>query len=283
MNLKPIVKWAGGKRQIMKQITRYFPENYGNYYEPFAGGLSVFMELHNNGKLDGKQCCLSDTLQPLMHVYSIVMNSPGDLITELSCVDKYRNDKNCYIQCRKRFNELKVTQDLSFCESIEYAALFLYMNRTCFNGMYRENKKGDNNVPFGRAANPTICDTQGIMKLCDVLKHSSITLSCNDYSTIEDSVQRNDFVYLDPPYHSTFSQYNSANFKEKEHKELKSFIDILTEKGCLVVMSNSNTPFIRELYADYEQIEIPVKRIINCRAEDRNTPVTELLIRNFNR
>lgn len=281
MNLKPIVKWAGGKRQIMSQILKYFPDDFVNYFEPFSGGLSVFMELYNNGKLDGKQCYISDIMQPLMYVYSAVKNYPEQLITELSSSQKYRNDKDCYLNCRKMFNELKTKQSLTTVESIECAALFLFINRTCFNGIYRENSKGENNVPFGRSTNPTICDVDSIRRLSEVLNQPSVLLECCDYKTIEDITQALDFVYLDPPYHSTFSQYNGVNFKEKEHEELKAFVDRLSEKGCRVVISNSNTAYIRRLYADYEIFEIPVKRMINCKGGERSTPVTELLIRNF--
>lgn len=272
----PLVKWAGGKRQIMAELTKHFPDEFVNYHEPFVGGLSVFLELFNTGRLQGKTCYLSDIMIPLMNLYRVVKGQAKELIAELSTDGKYTNDKEQFMKCRQRFNELK---QKSLCTSVEVAALFLYLNRTCFNGIYRENSKGAFNVPYGSSKGWH--DAAAVERLSQVLNRPDVQLGCASFTDTLDNAQPLDFVYMDPPYHSTFSQYTRDSFTDQHHIQLKELVDNLTDKGCFVAISNSDTTFIRQLYAEYDIVEISVKRVINCKAEKRKTPVTELLIRNY--
>lgn len=275
--LKPIVKWAGGKRQIMSKIIQYFPEEYGNYYEPFAGGLSVFMELCNKNKLENKSIYLSDIMSPLINLYNVIKSNCDELIKELES-GCYKNEKEVFLKKRETFNKLKIG---NITENIKLAALFLYLNKVGFNGMYRENKKGEYNIPFGKQTNPCILEKDNARRLSKCLKEYDITIKCCDYLYILNLVSENDLIYLDPPYHDTFTSYTKEKFNERNQKEVKELVDNLTKKKCKVVVSNSDTKFIRELYKEYRIHTIEVKRFITSKACDRKDMKTEVLITNF--
>lgn len=281
--LKPIVKWAGGKRQIMNELLKHFPNEFRNYFEPFAGGLSVCLELYNNGALKDKVVFISDIMSPLICTYRVVRDSPIELLAEIQN-DKYTITLPNFTVNKQRFNEIKRqlegndTQNENLNE-IELAALFLYLNKTCFNGMYRENLKGEYNVPYGKQKNPTIVNTDTINNLSKFL--TDVILCCGTYNVIQDVVQPNDFVYLDPPYYNTFTGYTKETFGEGEQIELRNFVNTLTSIGCKVAISNSDHPFIRELYAGYTFFPIPVKRVINSKGDERKNVKQELLITNY--
>lgn len=282
MKLKPVIKYAGGKKQIMDILLKEFPTEFNNYHEPFLGGGSVVFELYNRNLLKDKKIFLSDIMTSLMNMYNQIKNNKDDLLEELSD-KKYENKLEIFLESRKQFNILKLhsKSELSSYENIKLASLFIYLNKTCFNGLYRENKKGEYNVPFGKQKNPTICNKSGIENLNKFFIENDVNLNCYNYTYIEENIKPGDFIYMDPPYHNTFTDYSKNKFGEEEQKELKEFVDKLTKKGCKVCVSNSNTEFITNLWSDYKIVKIPVKRLINSKSEGRKEIHYEVLIKNF--
>lgn len=285
-NIKPIIKYAGGKRMILNQLIQYFPKEFNNYYEPFIGGGSVLFELCNLNLLNSKNIYICDISEPLINMYIIIRDCSIDLIDELKNDELYKNDKDVFYKNRIRFNELKLknTIDLTIKEKIEYAALYIYLNRVCFNGIYRENSKGEYNVPFGKQKNPLICNEDLIIMLSKFFLDNKVEINTNDYSVIEKSVKKDDFIYMDPPYYNTFTGYNKEQFNKDSQIKLMQFYKKLTLLGCKVALSNSDTEFIRTLYntiPNVKIIEIDVKRVINSKAENRKNKVKELLITNY--
>ena len=283
MILEPLVKWAGGKRQIMKKLVMHFPNEFKNYHEPFVGAGSVFMELTNRKLLDGKKVFLSDLMSPLINVYNVVKLWPDELISELS-TDRYSNDKETFTMLKERFNELKMSDNSNKEVKIELAALFIYLNKTGFNGMYRENSKGNFNIPFGKQKNPRICNKETISYLSEFLNQSSILIRCCNFTESESVIEKGDFIYMDPPYYGTFTGYNKEEFGKKQQEELRDFFVRLSQRGCKVALSNSNNDYIKELYSNIENIrfiEIDVKRMINSNGLARGETKKELLIVNY--
>jgi DNA adenine methylase len=276
--LSPLIKWAGGKRQILPTLMMHFPKEFNNYYEPFVGAGSVFMELYNKQKLDGKTIYISDIMVPLINLYNVVSLQAEALIEELSN-PKYANDREIYLGLRQRFNQIKKEEP-----TVELAALFVYLNKTGFNGMYRENAKGEYNIPFGKQNAPMVCNRTAISNLTNFLSLPNVTVKCGDYLETEPLVQRGDFVYMDPPYYGTFTGYNKDEFGEAEQRRLRDYFLLLTQRGVLVALSNSDCDFIRGLYQDVpgvRMIQIPVKRMINSKVEARGQTKIELLIVNY--
>jgi DNA adenine methylase len=289
--LRPLVKWAGGKRQIMDKIMSHFPEEFGDYYEPFVGAGSVFMEMQNRELLHGKRVYLSDVMQTLMNMYTVVRDAPFDLIDEIDTSGKYQNDRESFLGKRRRFNELKGSNPSNSSDtsdssnpSVELAALFIYLNKTGFNGMYRENKMGEFNIPFGSQKNPSICCHENIDSLHRFLSEDSVTMRCADYETWESCIREGDFVYMDPPYYNTFTTYNKDDFGRDSQIRLRDFVLRLTNRGVKIALSNSCDPFILEIYSGIPNvrfIEIEVKRLINSKAAARGDVKKELLIVNY--
>ena len=282
MELKPVIKYAGGKKQIMKSLLNEFPTEFENYHEPFLGGGSVVFELYNRKLLNDKKIYISDIMNCLMNMYKVIRNNHEDLIDELSD-KKYTNELKSFLELRSKYNHLKCQEFdcLSDTEQIELASLFIYLNKTCFNGLYRENQKGIYNVPFGKQKNPTICNKIGLENMSKFFREEIIEINCCSYEECEDNIKPGDFVYMDPPYYNTFTDYNKTKFKEEEQKKLKLFVDRLNKKGCKICVSNSDHEFITELYSEYKIVKIPVKRLINSKSENRNTIYHEVLIKNF--
>ncbi|NBP00211.1 MAG: Dam family site-specific DNA-(adenine-N6)-methyltransferase [Proteobacteria bacterium] len=281
--LTPIIKWAGGKRQILPILKKHFPIEFGDYFEPFVGGGSVFMELYNGRLLDNKNVYLSDIMIPLINLYQVILRQPEALLEELSN-EKYANNRDVYIEMRQSFNRLKQLASVVYHTNVEMAALFLYLNKTGFNGMYRENAKGEYNIAYGRNVSSKFGDKTTIMNLHSFLRMPNVTIGCGHYLDIEPLVKPGDFVYLDPPYYGTFTGYNNEKFGEGEQIRLRDYFMLLTQRGVKVALSNSDCQFIRELYKTIpgvRVIEIPVKRFINSKVTERNKLCTELLIVNY--
>ena len=269
--LKPILKWAGGKRQILPYLLQYIPKDFNNYYEPFAGGLALLIELYNRGRI--KKAIISDINKDLINLYEIIKEKPYELISAIKEIP-FKNNKDDYYQARKLFNSLEPHKNVS------RAALLLYLNRHGYNGLYRVNSKGEFNVPFGKYNNPSLPDEEDIIKFHEMLKSCEILNL--DFEDAVRSAQRSDFVYFDPPYMplnetSYFTDYTSGGFSEQEQKRLASVFKKLSNKGVFVMQSNSNNEFIRQLYAEYNIVEIEARRNINSNASKRG-PVKELLI-----
>lgn len=259
---KPVIKWAGGKSKLKKKILEHFPQKFNYYHEPFIGGGAIGFSLPRDIR---KTFC--DINHNLILFYTVVKEKVNELITELSIQDKYTNTKECYLDKRSRFNQ----QDIP---DVEKASLFLYLNKCCYNGLYRENKSGGFNVPFGTMKNPVICDTKNLKKLSLFLQN--VELVCSDFSYVIEKSKKDDLVYFDPPYHNTFTDYTKHTFKEKEQIKLKQAMDSLTKKNVYVIISNSDTEFIRELYKEYTIVELSVKYSVGGDRKSKK----EILIKN---
>jgi len=269
--LKPFIKYTGGKTKLLSSITPHFPKEFNNYYEPFVGGGSVFLELFNITD----NINISDINQNLINCYTIIKNNLQDLLLELK-KPHYTNISEQYYTNRNRFNEIKNNNDYI----IEQVALFIYLNKTSYNGMYRENQSGKFNVPFGKMKNPVICDELLLTYLSNKFQNKNINIHCYDYKNILPFVKENDFVYLDPPYDEVFTNYTSNIFHKNEQQHLKQFIDTLTEKNVKFVLSNSATDFIKNLYKNYTIVNITTKYSIGGKNADRGLK-NEVLIKNF--
>ena len=273
---KPFVKWVGGKRQLLRQFRElglYPPEDFNpitnTYYEPFVGGGAVFFDLLP------KNAELSDLNNELVITYNVIKNNVDELIQSLQ---KHIYDKEYYLEVRA-----KKIDDLS---DVEVASRFIFLNRTGFNGLYRVNKSGQFNVPFGRYNNPVICDEDNLRRVSDALQ--DVTITHHDYKNVLKAAKSGDFIYLDPPYYpinatSSFTSYTAEGFLEKEQTELRDTFVKLHKKGCFVMLSNSDTPFINDLYSGLDGItinKITAGRAINSKASGRGK-ITEVLVTNY--
>ena len=273
---KPFVKWVGGKRQLLKQfreLNLYPPECFNpesnTYFEPFVGGGAVFFDLLP------KHAELSDTNRELVMTYNVIKDNVDGLIKSLK---KHIYNKEYYLGVR--------AQDINELSDIEIASRFIFLNRTGFNGMYRVNKSGQFNVPFGRYKNPLICDEDNLRKVSEALQ--GITITHQDYKDVLELAKIGDFIYFDPPYYplnptSSFTAYTAKGFFEKEQIELRNTFVKLHERGCFVMLSNSDTPFINELYSGLEGVsvnKIIAGRAINSKGSKRGK-INEVLVTNY--
>jgi DNA adenine methylase len=273
----PFVKWAGGKSQLIPQIIRLMPSRFARYFEPFLGGGAVFFHTASYNR----NAFLSDINVDLINAYKIIRNNVEELITALKYhQDEYsKSPKSYYYQLRDKTKGLN---------KIENAARFITLNKTCYNGLYRVNKKGFFNVPIGRYKNPLICDPVNLRKMSIVLSQSASYLGVIDYKKIlVEKADKDDFVYLDPPFHpisntANFTSYTNNGFTLEDQKELATIFKELTRRGCKLLLSNSNTEEIRRLYSDFSHLtELAlVNRSINAVGSKRVGHV-ELLIRNY--
>ena len=260
----PFVKWAGGKRSITSTILQYLPASIEVYHEPFVGGGAVFFAFEHMIKT----ATLADLNQELVVTYLAVANNTDKLIKSLERhTRKHQEEKDYYMKIRKQSPK----------DSIDIAARFLYLNRTCFNGLYRVNKSGKFNVPEGKYKNPKICDSVNLRNASQILKKADIRFGQFDLTI---SPQNGDFVYCDPPYDGTFSGYQADGFGNADQERLKKSVDTWTHQGASVMVSNSDTPFIRELYEGYHVHSITGQRNISSTGDKRGqTP--EVLITNY--
>jgi len=275
---QPFIKWVGGKRGLLEQILPLFPKKFNNYYEPFVGGGAVFFELFSKGLLKNKKIILSDINSELVNSYNIVKNNPFELIAKL---EKYKeqHSKEFYYQIR----ELDRKEDYKNLSNLERATRFIYLNKTCFNGLYRVNKKGYFNTPIGSYKNPNIVDHNVILSASEALQN--VIIKHQSFKEILKETKKDDFVYFDPPYYplnetSNFTSYNSNCFLEDEQFELFEVFEKLSDKGVKVVQSNSNTKFIKDLYKDYNVKIVHANRFINSKSNGRGK-ITEVVIRNY--
>ena len=253
---KPILKWAGGKTQMLGDLLPKVPSSYGRYIEPFFGGGAMFFALQP------EQAIISDSNPELINLYRQVADNVDDVILRLK---KYENSSEMFYSVR--------SQDWTKLPKSEAAARTIFLNKTCFNGLYRVNKKGQFNVPFGKYKNPKICDEAGLKAASDALKKAEII--CGDYLLVLDHyAQPGDFVFLDPPYlpvseYSDFKRYTKEQFYEEDHVEIAKMVMTLHERGCHVILTNSNHPLVHELYAPFTIDVIQTKRHISCNGKTR--------------
>lgn len=290
--VKPFIKWAGGKSQLLNEIRAKYPEKIEKYCEPFVGGGAVLLDVLVN--CHPKEVLINDINAELANTYSQIKNSVDELIEMLSDMqDSFwvKNDddrKVMYLAKRERFNHLKVNGNDQI--NLEKAALFIFLNKTCFNGLYRVNSKGLFNVPMGAYKNPPICDAKNLRLISKLLQ--DVQIKCGDYSECAEFIDENTFVYIDPPYRplsatASFTSYSENEFGDKQQIELGKFIDDITAAGAKVVASNSdpkNTDtgddFFDDLYSSYSISRVSAKRMINSKASNRGS-INELLICNF--
>lgn len=262
---KPFIKWAGGKRNIVSELLERMPASYNKYYEPFIGGGALFFSIIPEHGF------ISDVNSKLILTYLTIKNSPEDLINILDGHIK-NHSKEYYYKTRGK-HDLK--------NPVEIAGRFIYLNKTCFNGLYRENKKGEFNVPIGSCKRISVYDKENIMACSDVLQSTSIDASCfNDLNKKNQRPDREDFVYLDPPYHNTFTGYSANLFTEQNQKELRNLCKELDKNKVLFMLSNNDTDFIRELYADFNIDKIDAPRSISCKGNDRKN-AHEVIVTNY--
>jgi DNA adenine methylase len=252
----PILKWAGGKTQMLDDILARVPDSYGKYVEPFIGGGAVYF------RLDKKDSVIADSNPELINMYQMVAGHCDEVIDILLT---YKNDEKMFYETRALEWE-KLTP-------IEAAARMIYLNRTCFNGLYRLNRKGMFNTPFGRYKNPKICNVEKLHAASEVLKHT--TIICGDYlDVLQENAAEGDFIFLDPPYvpisdYADFKRYTKEQFYEEDQRNLANEVDRLVSIGCKVMLTNSNHPLVHELYGKYRIEIIQTKRNINRNGNKR--------------
>lgn len=295
IKVKPFLKWAGGKGQMISEIEKYYPfadTTINKYAEPFVGGGAVLFDILNKYNL--KEIYISDINAELINTYHIIRDNIDSIIDILSVIQSeftsidIDNRKAYYIKKRERFNELKLNNNKNI--NIEKAALMIYLNKTCFNGLYRVNKNRKFNVPMGHYKNPKICDEENLRAVSDKLKN--VTIVCEGYHKSDDFIDQNTFVYFDPPYRpltttSSFTAYTENEFNDKEQIDLSSYINRLHKKGAKILVSNSdpkniniNDTFFDDIYASYFIKRVNATRMINSNGQSRGK-IKELLISNF--
>ncbi len=293
---RPFVKWAGGKAGLIPQITKYYPEalksgQIERYIEPFVGGGAILLDVLQ--KYAVKEAYAYDTNQDLVNTYNVIKTDVANLIKKLK---KYEAEylplddnsrKEYYYDLREEYNSAEVKSGKL---STKRAAQFIFLNKTCFNGLYRVNQNGDFNVPMGSYKNPTICDTENLLKLSKILQN--VQIICGDYHDTLDLVNRNTFVYFDPPYRplsitSGFTSYTKDDFNDEDQKNLAKYFELLNTKDAKLMLSNSNPKnvnendtFFDDIYRGFNINELQANRMINSNSAKRGK-ISELLIINY--
>ncbi len=276
--VKPFVKWVGGKRQLLSQFRlrnlfppHFFDKKNNTYYEPFVGGGAVFFDLLP------KKAVLSDLNKELVITYNVIKNNVEELILSLK---KHKISKEYFLKIRSK--------DISKLSDIEIASRFIYLNRTCFNGLYRVNKSGGFNVPFGQNKNPLICDEVNLREVSKVLKN--VTIKHQGYQEVLKNAKKGDFIYFDPPYYplsktASFTSYTKDVFLDKEQIELRDVFVELNKRGCYVMLSNSDAPFINKIYSEIKDKKVRISKVeagraINSKGSGRGK-ILEVVVTNY--
>jgi DNA adenine methylase len=260
---RPFIKWVGGKRQLLPAIIKHVPKEFGTFHEPFLGGGAVFFALRP------KRAVLSDSNVRLIRTYKGIRDDVEGVIKLLrSC----RYERAFFARTRAK--------KIDVCSDVEVAAWFIYLNRTGFNGLYRVNRLNQFNVPFGRYVKPTICDADNLRACAKLL--SNAELRVEGFETVAKRVRPKDFVYFDPPYvplspTSSFTSYTTHGFDMKSQEQLCKVAAKLKRRGVHVLLSNSASPIVRKLYADFEMEEVDATRMVNSRGTGRGK-IAELLV-----
>ncbi|MGH9237626.1 MAG: DNA adenine methylase [Vicinamibacterales bacterium] len=301
--MRPLLKWAGGKRQLLPVLEQYYPETFGRYLEPFVGSGAVFFHLASNGVLDSRTVILSDVNTDLIGCYSVVRDRTEAVIKGLQSLEREhrRHGDECYYDVRdNRFNPSRATlmaesggdgKLAATRYSPELAAMLIFLNRTGFNGLFRLNRLGEFNVPAGRYRDPRICDPDHIRAVAAVLRRPGVAIEHRGFETALRDAGAGDFVYCDPPYAplsrtSSFANYTAAGFASPDQQRLMNAVIRACRRGARVVVSNSSAPEIETAYrtraarqARIAVHRVPARRAINSRATSRG-PVDELIITN---
>ena len=298
---KPFLKWAGGKGQLIYEIEKRLPseikrtKTIKKYFEPFVGGGALFFYLMSNYKI--KEAFISDINPELILVYNVIKNNPDELIDNLRLFkDSYKKNgesenKEYFYKVRSNFNGALGNFNFDYYSEnhISRAAQLIFLNKTCFNGLFRVNRKGEFNVPFANPKNPLICDEKNILNASSFLKKT--TIKCANYDCFEEVMDNESFVYLDPPYRplkgSPILQYSKQVFDDKSQIELCNFYKRISDKCVNALLSNSDPKnvdkddnFFDNLYSNFKIDRIPAKRMINSKGNKRG-PITEILVHNY--
>ena len=301
LGAKPFIKWAGGKTQLLEQLIKYFPPELKNgalknYYEPFLGSGAVFFFIAQNYSI--KNAFLSDINEDLVLTFSVVQRNVLELIDELSLLKtKFINKNNIdrelfFYEIRYIYNaeREKINFGKYSSEWVPRAAKMIFLNKTCFNGLFRLNRKGEFNVPFGGYKNPNILDQENLINASSVLQIAEIYRT--DFENIKSKIKDNFFIYFDPPYRpisntSRFTSYSKYDFTEEDQKRLAKFYEELNINGHKLMLSNSDPKnenpddnFFEKLYEKYNIIKVQANRMINCNGNKRGK-INELLITNY--
>lgn len=289
MDAKPFVKWAGGKTQLLPIIQAKYPQNKKKYCEPFIGGGAILFDVLQT--LKPEEVLINDINKELINTYKTIKEAPNELIAFLEGIQEsyyLKNEaekKDFFYTQRNLFNETKINNPISVVK----AGLFIFLNKTCFNGLYRVNSKGLFNVPFNNAKKPLICDNDNILKCSELLQNVNITTG--SYKDTSNFIDSNTFVYIDPPYRplkqSSFTSYNENDFTDQNQEELKDFVVEINNIGAFFLESNSDPKntniednFFDDLYRDFNIERVFASRMINSKSSGRGN-ITELLISNY--
>ncbi len=293
--VRPFVKWAGGKGSLIPQITKYYPFELKNgriekYVEPFVGGGAVLIDILQ--KYEVQEAYAFDINKDLINCYNVIKFNVEDLIQKLEKKEKEflsldnEKRKNYFYDVREEYNSYVLDAE----PNVKRASEFIFLNRTCFNGLYRVNRNGKFNVPFGKYKNPTICDSSNLRNLSKLIK--DVLFEYGDYKKSEEIIDRNTFVYFDPPYRplsdtSGFTSYTKEDFNDEKQKELAEYFNLLSTRNAKLMLSNSNPKnvdsndnFFEDIYRGFNINEVSAKRMINSNSEGRGE-ISELLITNY--
>lgn len=263
-SIAPFVKWAGGKRQLIPQIRERMPEQFNNYYEPFVGGGAVIFELLPENAV------INDINRALINAYQMICNHPQEFLQEIKRLDAemWEDGKEYYYSMREHYNDKLMKGEFD----VELAALFVFINKHCFNGLYRVNGKGLFNVPYNNSRRSSV-DEQSIMEISEFLK--DVTIISGDFEAACEGAGAGDFIFIDSPYAplnpTSFESYTKEGFDIESHRRLANLFDELTARGCYCMLTNHNTELISELYGNkgYTIDVVSVKRMINSDASNR--------------
>jgi DNA adenine methylase len=276
--IKPYLKWAGGKRQLLSEIKKYLPKGINNYtyYEPFIGAGAVFFELQP------KKAIINDFNTQLILTYTVIKENVEELIALLKAC-KGKNSEEYFYQTRNLDRDIVTFEKLT---DTEKAARLIYLNKTCFNGLYRVNSQGLFNVPYGKYKNPAICEELVLRQVSNYLNANDISVLNEDFERAVLNADENSFIYFDPPYHSpdktNFTGYQADGFGDEEQQRLRDLVVSMTNQGAKCLISNADTDYIRGLYNHdfFDIISVQAKRTINSNSGGRGN-VNEVLINNF--
>lgn len=272
----PLIKWAGGKRQLLDEIIKRMPEEFNDYYEPFIGGGAVFFSICDD-ITKPRRIYINDSNEELINLYRQARdNSKGlmDFLDVLQAVYNNADDKReAYYRTREEFNRCKGDSS----QGLVRAGLLVFLNKSGFNGLYRVNRSGRYNVPWGQKNAIKLYDSENVNKVAEALKRSTVT--CGDFADACRTAKAGDFVFFDSPYYDTFDTYQAGGFNEEAHRRLAELYTILSRRGVFCMMTNSATSFIRELYDGYKIEEVEVRRMINRNADGRTG--REFIITNY--
>lgn len=271
--VSPAVKWVGGKRQLLQDILKHIPDRYSTYYEPFVGGGAVLFHLQP------EKIVINDINEELMSVYNVICNNVEELIEDLK---KHKNESDYFYKIRELDRDREKYAQLN---NIGRASRIIYLNKTCYNGLFRVNRQGEFNTPFGRYKNPNIVNEATLRAVNNYFNKAKVTLKCGDFEEAVKGIRKGSFVYFDPPYDpvsdsANFTGYDKGGFDKDEQIRLKKLCDKLNNRGVKFLLSNSSTEFILDLYKDYNITIVKAKRSINSKGDGRGD-VNEVLVKNY--